>query len=246
MDDLIKDDRLDDLQQILHDVMVADFSGIPFSKAQFCAPYLNPPKIWCIGLNFPEHARDLNTVQPADEPVGFMKPATTIIGHGEPIILPLQSKRVTGEAELGVIIGKECYNISEADAQRVILGYTTVIDMTAEDILQRNPRFLTRAKSFDTFFSFGPWIVTGDEIHGLQKLKITTLINRKVHRSNFVENMTFSPVQLISFHSKVMTLKRGDIISCGTPGAVVLKPGDRVGGEVKGVGRLENPVRNPL
>jgi len=246
LDDLIHQDCLDDLQRILHNAVIADFAGAPVSQSQVCAPYLNPPKIWGIGLNFAEHAKDLNANHITDEPVSFMKPNTTIIGHGEPIILPLQSKRVTGEAELGVIIGKECKNVSEEKANEVISGYTTILDMTAEDILQRNPRFLTRAKSFDTFFSFGPWIVTPDEILDIQKLKITTLINHKAHRSNFVENMTFSPYQLISFHSKVMTLQPGDIISCGTPGAVVLRPGDHVGCEIKSIGRLENPVRNTL
>lgn len=209
----------------------------------FAAPYSNPPKIWGIGLNFPKHADDLQARLPTDEPASFMKPATTIVGPGDEIILPPQSKRVTGEAEIGVIIARECKNVDIRDVPDVIFGYTTIIDMTAEDILQKNPRFLTRAKSFDTFFSFGPWIVTADEIEDVGELTITTWINGREHRSNQVKNMTFPPFELVAFHSRVMTLTPGDIISCGTPGAVPLQPGDRIGCTVSGIGKLENPVR---
>ena len=101
---------------------------------------------------------------PSEEPASFMRPDTTIIGPGEEICLPEQSKRVTAEAELGLIIGREAKNVSEEEVPSVVAGLTTILDMTAEDILQKNPRYLTRAKSFDTFFSFGPQFVTLDEV----------------------------------------------------------------------------------
>lgn len=173
-----------------------------------------------------------------------MKPTTTIIGPGETINIPHQSERTTAEAELGVIIGKVCKDVEEADAMDYIAGYTTIIDITAEDILQRNPRYLTRSKSFDTFFSFGPEFVTPDEVGDLMKLEVSTIINGDLHRKNTVDHMTFNPLNLVSFHSKVMTLLPGDIISTGTPGAVVINDGDVVECRIEGFEPLVNHVRD--
>lgn len=219
------------------------FSGaMPFERIKYAPLYRRPRKIWGIGLNYVEHASDLNEVSPSKEPASFMKPDTTIIGSGDKILLPKQSSRVTGEAELGVIIGREAKDISEEDAPSVVAGLTTVIDMTAEDILEKNPRFLTRAKSFDTFFSFGPQMVTLDEVERMEELEVSTMVNGKLHRKNTVSHMTFSPWFLVSFHSKVMTLLPGDIISTGTPGAVVIRGGDSVACKIDGFETLSNPV----
>src|SRR3712207_5602116 len=138
-----------------------------------------------------------------------MRPDTTIIGPGEEVVLPAQSERVTAEAELAVIIGREAKNVPEEDAPSVVAGFTTVLDMTAEDILRRNPRYLTRSKSFDTFFSFGPELVTPDEIADLDVLEVSTVLNGEVQRTNVVSNMVFSPWWLVAFHSRVMTLQIG-------------------------------------
>lgn len=242
LDGIIKKNLVDELRRITHNVVLEDFPGIPVSEIKFCAPYYNPPKIWGIGLNFRDHANDLSAEQPLKKPASFMKPATSIIGPGDKIKLPPQSSYVTGEAEIGIIICRECKNISVEDVPDIILGFTTILDMTAVDILKENPRFLTRAKSFDTFFSFGPWIVTPEEINELQHVKITTLINGKEHCRNWVGNMNFQPFELVAFHSQNMTLKPGDIISCGTPGAVKLNPGDHLGCKVSSIGSLENNV----
>jgi 2-keto-4-pentenoate hydratase/2-oxohepta-3-ene-1,7-dioic acid hydratase in catechol pathway len=150
---------------------------------------------------------------------------------------------VTAEAELAVIIGREAKNVSEEDAPSVVAGFTTVLDMTAEDILRRNPRYLTRAKSFDTFFSFGPQLVTPDEVGEVQSLEVATVLNGEVRRRNFVSNMVFSPWSLVSFHSEVMTLLPGDVFSTGTPGAVEVRDGDVVGCRISSFEPLINPVR---
>ncbi|SFE53728.1 fumarylacetoacetate hydrolase family protein [Alteribacillus iranensis] len=204
--------------------------------------YRHPRKIWGIGLNYVEHASDLSEKAPNTEPASFMKPDTAIIGPNDFIKIPHQSKRTTAEAELGIIIGKECRNVSETEAINYVAGYTTIIDMTAEDILQRNPRYLTRSKSFDTFFSFGPELVTTDEVENVHLLEVSTVINGNLHRKNIVSNMTFTPWDLVSFHSKIMTLLPGDIISTGTPGAIVIRDGDVVKCEIEGFTSLENGV----
>ena len=125
----------------------------------------------------------------------------------------------------------------------MIAGYCLIIDMTAEDILQRNPRFLTRSKNFDTFFSFGPELITPDEVLDVLRLQVGTWRNGALHRENVVANMAFPPSYLVSFHSQVMTLYPGDIISTGTPGAVVIEHGDVAECRIEGLGSLTNPVR---
>lgn len=216
----------------------------PLKDINYAPLYRHPRKIWGIGLNYAEHASDLSEAAPDTEPASFMKPDTAIIGPGDTINIPHQSKRTTAEAELGIIIGKTCRDVSEEEAENVIAGYTTVIDMTAEDILQKNPRYLTRSKSFDTFFSFGPQLITPDEVDDVQKLNVSTMINGELHRKNVVSNMTFSPWHLVSFHSKVMTLLPGDIISTGTPGATVIRDGDVVACHIDGFEPLVNPVKD--
>lgn len=215
---------------------------VQMGRIEYGPLYRRPRKIWGIGLNYAEHAEDLSESAPAEEPASFMRPDTTIIGPGDEILLPDQSGRVTGEAELAVIIGREAKNISVDEAPSVIAGFTTILDMTAEDILRRNPRYLTRSKSFDTFFSFGPQLITPDEVEDVEKLEVSTVLNGEVRRRNTVSNMTFSPWELVAFHSKVMTLLPGDIISTGTPGAVAIQDGDVLECYISGFESLSNPV----
>jgi 2-keto-4-pentenoate hydratase/2-oxohepta-3-ene-1,7-dioic acid hydratase in catechol pathway len=219
-----------------------DGLAVPQDQLAYGPLYRRPRKIWGIGLNYVEHAADLSEKAPSTEPASFLKPDTAIIGPGDAIRIPPQSQRTTAEGELGVIIGRECKDVDEADAPGVVAGFTTIIDMTAEDILEKNPRYLTRSKSFDTFFSFGPELVTVDEVADVDALEVSTLRNGDVHRRNVVANMTFRPWWLVAFHSRVMTLLPGDIISTGTPGAAHIRPGDVAGCSIAGFRNLSNPV----
>ena len=212
------------------------------ASVQYGPLYRHPRKILGIGLNYRDHAADLNAPYPT-EPASFMKCDNTIIGPGDAIELPPQSERVTAEAEIGVIIGRNCRAISEQQAPDYIAGYCLILDMTAEDILQKNPRFLTRSKNFDTFFSFGPELITPDEVPDVLKVNVGTYNNGKLHRENTVANMAFPPYYLVSFHSHVATMYPGDIISTGTPGAVVIRDGDLAECRIEGLGSLSNPVR---
>jgi 2-keto-4-pentenoate hydratase/2-oxohepta-3-ene-1,7-dioic acid hydratase in catechol pathway len=213
------------------------------AAVQYGPLYRHPRKILGIGLNYRDHAADLNAPYPT-EPASFMKCDNTIIGPGDAIELPPQSERVTAEAEIGVIIGRESHCVSERQAPDYIAGYCLILDMTAEDILQRNPRFLTRSKNFDTFFCFGPELITPDEVPDVLKVKVGTYNNGRLHRENVVANMAFPPHHLVSFHSHVSTMYPGDIISTGTPGAVVIRDGDLAECRIDGLGKLSNPVRN--
>ena len=215
---------------------------IPFEDVEYGPLYRNPQKIFGIGLNYSDHASDLSEKAPNTEPASFFKPSTTIIGMGDDIKIPVQSEKTTAEAELGVIFGKVCEDVEREDWKDYIAGYTTILDMTAEDILRKNPRYLTRVKSFETFFSFGPHLVTPDEVDDEMKLEVATVINGKVHASNTVSNMTFPPDYLVSFHSKVMKFLPGDVLSTGTPRAVHINEGDKVECRITGFETLKNPV----
>jgi 2-keto-4-pentenoate hydratase/2-oxohepta-3-ene-1,7-dioic acid hydratase in catechol pathway len=211
-------------------------------EVHYAPLYRTPPKIWGIGLNYTAHAEDLSEKAPTGLPASFMKPATTIIGYGDDIRIPKLSQKTTAEAELGVVIGKCCKDVSRENWQDCVAGFTPIIDMTAEDILRQNPRYLTVSKSFDTFFSIGPQLVTTDEVEDLNLLAVATVINGRVHAANTVSRMTFPPDELVAFHSKVMTLVPGDVISTGTPGAVQIHHGDEIQCTVTGFETLKNRV----
>ena len=242
--ELLESGRVEELRDWVagQDAARLDELVVPQEQLAYAPLYRRPRKIWGIGLNYVEHAADLSEKAPSTEPASFLKPDTAIIGPGDPIRIPPQSQRTTAEGELGVVIGRECKDVDEADAPSVVAGFTTIVDMTAEDILEKNPRYLTRSKSFDTFFSFGPELVTVDEVADVDALEVATIHNGREHRRNVVSNMTFRPWWLVAFHSRVMTLLPGDVISTGTPGAVHIRSGDTAGVQITGFRELTNPV----
>lgn len=216
--------------------------AVPKQSAHFGPLYRHPSKIWGIGLNYLDHAADLAERAPTLAPASFSKFDTTIIGPGEAIKVPVQSEKTTAEAELAIIFGRKCKNVEEEDWLSVVAGFTTILDMTAEDILRINTRYLTRSKNFDTFLSFGPVLVTPDEIPDITQLQVATVINGEIHARNVVSNMTFPPAYLVSFHSKVATMLPGDVILTGTPRAVHINEGDIVECRIDGFEPLVNPV----
>lgn len=229
--------------QISHIISQIDSnSGIPLKDTKFAPLYRHPSKIWGIGLNYRDHAADLDETAPSSIPASFMKADTTIIGYGDKILLPSMAEKTTGEAELGIIFGKKCKNVSRDKWTDVIAGFTCIIDMTAESILRKNPRYLTISKNFDTFFSFGPVLITPEEIPDILSLNVATVLNEKIHADNVVNHMTFLPDFLVFFHSKVMTFLPGDIISTGTPRAAELHNGDKIECRITGFPALRNSV----
>lgn len=226
-------------------------AGIPLGEITPALPYDVPPKIWCIGLNYLSHAEDINAVQP-EEPGSFMKPASCLFPPGGDIVLPPHevSDDVDAEGELGVVIGRKCRFVPAEHVKDVIYGYTVTLDLTALDVLRKNPRYLTRSKSIDTFFSFGPVIVTADEIADVDGLEVITEHNGGVCSRDFVNHMRTRPYELVRFHSDFFTLHPGDLISTGCPKGARIKPGDVVGGRIEGVGHITAQVtqgeRKPL
>jgi 2-keto-4-pentenoate hydratase/2-oxohepta-3-ene-1,7-dioic acid hydratase in catechol pathway len=232
---------LEDLRQAGPEELVA--AAIPLSEVRLRLPYPVPPKIWCIGLNYLSHAHDIQAQQPA-EPGSFMKPASALFEPGGEIQLPPVevANEVDAEGELGVVIGRECRDVPVELVPQVIFGYTTTLDLTALDVLRRNTRYLTRAKSFDTFFSFGPVITTADEIPDVLGVEVITEHNDAPFSRDFVRHMAHRPFELVSFHSRVFTWHPGDVLSTGCPKGARIQPGDRVAARLDGIGRLEATV----
>ena len=224
-------------------IVAEEVPTLPLSAVKPRLPYAVPPKIWCIGLNYRSHADDIQAVQP-EEPGSFMKPASCMFQPGGDIVLPPAdlSNDVDAEGELGVIVGRTCRFVPADQVREVIFGYTTTLDLTALDVLRKNPRYLTRAKSFDTFFSFGPVVVTADEIPDVDALEVITEHNDSICSRDFVRNMRARPFELVRFHSDYMTLNPGDLISTGCPKGARIKAGDRVGARIESVGSLDARV----
>jgi len=235
---------LEIIQNDIREIPVKGVRPIPLTDVEPRLPYNVPPKIWCIGLNYKTHAEDINAAQP-EEPGSFMKPASCMLQPGSEILLPPPevSDDVDAEGELGVIIGRKCRFVPASKAREVIYGFTTTLDLTALDVLRKNPRYLTRAKSIDTFFSFGPVIVTADEVPDIDSLEVITELNGAICSRDFVRNMKTRPLDLVAFHSDFFTLYPGDILSTGCPKGARIKAGDSVRARIEGVGELSATVR---
>ncbi|MBM4019840.1 MAG: fumarylacetoacetate hydrolase family protein [Planctomycetes bacterium] len=198
-----------------------------------------PSKMLCIGLNYRDHAREMQKPLP-DEPVLFLKPATALAGPGEPIVCPKAAGRVDYEAELAVVIRRRCRSVAPEDADRAILGYACFNDVTARDLQAKDGQW-TRAKGFDTFGVLGPWIETapGDP----NRLAVACRLNGAVKQRSSTDQLVFNCQYLVSWASRIMTLEAGDVIATGTPAGVgPMKPGDAVEVEVEGIGVLASPV----
>jgi 2-keto-4-pentenoate hydratase/2-oxohepta-3-ene-1,7-dioic acid hydratase in catechol pathway len=210
----------------------------PLADVKLVAP-CEPSKILCVGRNYVEHAKELGNEVPK-VPLIFMKPPSSIIANGDTILLPPQSTQVEHEAELVVVIGRKARNVTTETAKEYIFGYTIGNDVTARD-LQKTDGQWTRAKGFDTFCSFGPWI---DTEFDPSDAVVTCRVNGQMRQMASTRDMVFNVGTLIAYISSVMTLEPGDLLFTGTPAGVgELRNSDEVVVEIEGLGVLKNPVR---
>lgn len=220
----------------------------PEGEVKIARPFV-PGNVICVGLNYKDHAEESNIALP-EQPVLFAKWTGAIIGPNDPIVLPLDTKEVDYEAELAVVIGRECSGVRSEDALDYVAGYTCLNDVSARDF-QRGDGQWVRAKSQDTFGPFGPYLVTKDDVPDPQTLNITCSVNGRVLQNSNTSKMIFSVRDLIAFISRGVTLRPGDVISTGTPHGVgfahkppvFLKAGDQVIVEIESIGQLSNPVK---
>jgi len=227
---------------------VAAHAGMPLAQVTLKAPIPRPGKIICIGQNYREHVRETKATVP-DTPVIFAKYGNAVIGHGEPVVLPAAVERPDYEGELGVVIGRRCRNVPEAQALDYVAGYTVINDVSARDWQFRNSQW-TLGKTPDTFCPMGPALVTADEVGNVQNLDLRTIVSGEVLQHGHTSDMIFSVANLIWDMARIMTLEPGDVIATGTPSGVgftrtpprLLRPGDVVRIEIERIGALENPV----
>jgi 2-keto-4-pentenoate hydratase/2-oxohepta-3-ene-1,7-dioic acid hydratase in catechol pathway len=234
----ILDDKIGEIEGDLFGAYQRKEAKTPLSAVKLLAPSA-PSKIIGVGRNYVEHAKELGNDVPKI-PLIFLKPPSSIINPGDTIILPPQSKQVEHEAELVIIIGKEARHVTTEESRKYIFGYTVGNDVTARD-LQNSDEQWTRAKGFDTFCPFGPWIDTDFDI---SDAVITCKVNGQPRQIASTRDMVFSASTLIAYISSVMTLVPGDLIFTGTPAGVgPLKDGNEVVVEIEGLGVLRNPVK---
>jgi 2-keto-4-pentenoate hydratase/2-oxohepta-3-ene-1,7-dioic acid hydratase in catechol pathway len=215
------------------------------------APVPNPGKLICIGLNYRDHAAEADMATPA-EPVVFAKLSNTVNGPYRPIRMPRGSEQIDYEGELGVVMGKTCKGVKEADALDYVAGYLAVNDVSARDVQHRNGQWVL-GKSPDGFAPMGPALVTADEVGDPQQLDLRTLIGEEVVQSANTREMIFPVARLISFISEFVTLEPGDVIATGTPSGVGgaqdpprwLRAGETVRVEFPKLGALANLMVAP-
>jgi len=199
---------------------------------------IRPGKIVCVGRNYVEHARELGNEVPK-QPLIFLKPPSSVIRPGDPIVLPPDSAQVEFEGEIGIVVGRQLRHAQEPETAGAIRGVVALNDVTARD-LQKSDGQWTRAKGFDTFCPIGPEAPVPDD---LQTLEVVTRVNGEERQRGKASEMAFSIPTLLAYISRVMTLEPGDVVATGTPAGVgPLRPGDVVEVEVVGTSTVSNPV----
>ena len=237
-------------EEILSGYEFEQVATLNFEDCKVLNPIGRPSKIICVGLNYMDHCRETNT-PPPEKPLLFTKFTTSIVGPGDEITWRTDlTTEVDFEAELGVVIGKACRQVSQEDALAYVAGYTAANDVSARDIQMGDGQWV-RGKSLDTFCPLGPVFVTQDEILDPQDLKIRSTLNGEVMQESNTNQMIFSVASIISFCSQAFTLEPGDLILTGTPHGVgmgrdpkiYMQNGDVIAVEIEGIGHLENRCR---
>jgi 2-keto-4-pentenoate hydratase/2-oxohepta-3-ene-1,7-dioic acid hydratase in catechol pathway len=223
-----------------------DPPAIPLSSVKLCAPIPAPPKILCMGLNYRDHAKEAKLEIP-NCPVIFAKYNNTVIGPGDNIVLPKNSRKPDYEAEFAFVIGKRARHVNAEDWRGYVFGYMNSNDVSARDFQMASSQW-TMGKNFDTFAPMGPYLVTADEIEDPHNLNISLTLNGETLQNSNTRELIFKIPETVEFLSSVMTLEPGDIVMTGTPAGVGfshkpprwLTPGDEVVVQVEGLGELRN------
>ncbi len=202
-----------------------------------------PSKIVAVGLNYMAHIKEFGDRPVPKNPTLFVKLPHTVIGPDEPIVIPEGATRVDYEAEMAVVIRKECSHIEADEVDDYLLGVTCLNDVTERDMQQADGQW-TRAKNFETFCPIGPYIVSGIDYNSLD---IKLLLNGELKQKSNTMNLLFNVSELVSFISKIMPLHPGDVVTTGTPhGVSPMKDGDVVEVVIEGIGTLRNSVKKAL
>jgi 2-keto-4-pentenoate hydratase/2-oxohepta-3-ene-1,7-dioic acid hydratase in catechol pathway len=223
-------------------------SMFPLSSVQLLAPVPRPPKLICVGLNYRDHAADARQEIPK-YPTIFAKFSNVVIGPGQPIVLPRNSRKPDYEAEFAFVIGTGGRHIPGYEWRRHVFGYTAFNDVSARDFQMATSQWMI-GKTFDTFAPMGPYLTSADEIADPHALDISLRIGGETLQHSNTRELIFKIPDLVAYLSSVVTLEPGDVVSTGTPAGVgfartpprYLQPGDEVIVAIEGIGELRNPV----
>ena len=232
-------ERQDEVRLVEGDVFGQYELGAPITidRASLLPP-VRPSKVVAIGLNYRDHAAEMNKPLPP-EPLMFMKPSTAVVGPADEVRVPMWAGEIHHESELGVVIARRASRVKAAEAMSYVLGLTCANDVTARELQKKDVQY-TRGKGFDTFAPIGPCVALGLDP---SSLRIEGLLNGTVRQSSSTSELIFPVPQLIEFVSRVMTLLPGDVILTGTPSGVgPLAPGDTFTVRIEGIGELTNKV----
>jgi 2-keto-4-pentenoate hydratase/2-oxohepta-3-ene-1,7-dioic acid hydratase in catechol pathway len=221
-------------------------STLPLSSVQLLSPLLHPPRIFCVGLNYQDHAKESKMAVQA-VPTIFMKLASSITGPDSNIVLPANSNQPDYEAELAVVIGSSASNVTRENWRECVFGYTILNDVSARDVQLATSQW-TLGKSFPTFCPIGPWVVTADELTDPHNLDLRLTIDGETLQQANTRDLIFDIPAVLGYISAIVALEPGDIVSTGTPQGVGLgrtpqrwmRPGEEVAIEISGIGRLVN------
>jgi 2-keto-4-pentenoate hydratase/2-oxohepta-3-ene-1,7-dioic acid hydratase in catechol pathway len=224
----------------------AKSSGLPSASVQLLSPLLHPPRIFCVGLNYIDHAAESKMAVQA-VPTIFMKLASGITGPGSDIVLPSNSTQPDYEAELAVVIGRRASNVTRENWRECVFGYTILNDVSARDVQLATSQW-TLGKSFATFCPMGPWVVTVDELTDPHSLDVRLTINGESMQQANTRDLIFDIPAVLGYISAIVPLEPGDVVSTGTPQGVGLgrtpprwlRPGEEIAIEIGGIGRLVN------
>ncbi len=241
---LLASDRLD--------LLAAAAAGAPrrrLEEVTLLPPVLAPRRILCIGLNYHDHRAETGRGHDTANPTVFTRFPSSLVGHGHPIVQPRASSQLDYEGELAIIIGKPGRAIAPGRAFEHIAGYSCFMDGSVRDF-QRHTSQFTPGKNFDRSGSFGPWLVTRDDVPDPASLRLQTRVNGEVFQDATTDLLIFDIPTLVAYCSTFTTLEPGDVIATGTPGGVGsardpqiwLRPGDIVEIDISDVGVLTNPV----
>lgn len=234
----------DGLVVLRADPMFAGFETtgerVPLADARLLAPTIPRSKVVCVGLNYAAHKAEIGPDGP-DNPLIFLKPNTSVIGPGDPILIPPVEGRVVHEGELAIVIGRIAKRVRAEDWADYVFGYTIANDISARDVMFADGQW-ARAKGYDTFCPLGPWIETELDPSNLE---IQTFVDGEPRRHGNTADMLYGIPEIIEFASDVWTLLPGDVILTGTPaGLGGFTDGQTVDITIEGIGTLSNPARN--
>jgi 2-keto-4-pentenoate hydratase/2-oxohepta-3-ene-1,7-dioic acid hydratase in catechol pathway len=244
-------ETLADLQQMLDLSALTGLPAVDISAARAGSPIARPRNVWCIGLNYSDHAAESGMPVPK-EPILFTKPGSAVSGPNDPIPLPEGSTRLDWEVELGVVIGTPALNITEDKALDHVFGYVAANDISERDWQMERGGQWSKGKGYPGFCPCGPVLVSRDEVRDPQALGMELSVNGAVMQTGSTATMIFGVAHIVAYLSRFVLLEPGDLILTGTPPGVgmgktpprYLADGDRVSLSVEGLGRQENTVRS--